>query len=88
MKKFTHFTRPTEVTANTHTVNPLFLFSASPALLHHPLLIPIIHFPYVGATYLSLYWKIDPGDSVSGQECGVGPMELSLIIVPDILPVS
>jgi hypothetical protein len=75
-------------TANTHTVNPLFVFSASPALLHHPLLIPIIDFPYVGATDLSLYWKIDAGDSVSGQERGVGTIKLFLIIVPDILPVS
>jgi hypothetical protein len=35
-----------------------------------------------------LYWKIDSGDSVSGQERGVGTIELFLIIVPDILPVS
>ena len=28
------------------------------------------------------------GDSVSGQERDVGPIELSLIIVPDVLPVS
>jgi hypothetical protein len=45
-------------------------------------------FRSTGATGLLLYWKIDAGDSVSGQEGGVGPIELSLIIVPDILPVS
>jgi hypothetical protein len=42
----------------------------------------------LGATDLSLYWKIDAGDSISGQEGGLGPIELFLIIVPDILPVS
>ena len=33
-------------------------------------------------------FKIHAGDSVSGQERGVGPYELSLTAVPNILPVS
>jgi hypothetical protein len=52
------------------------------------LLLPIFDLPYVGATDLSLDWKIDAGDSVSGQERGVGPYELSASTIPDILPVS
>jgi hypothetical protein len=60
-----------------------------PSESHLPiLLLPIFDLPYVGATDLLLDWKIDAGDSVSRQERGVGPYELSPITVPDILPVS
>jgi hypothetical protein len=47
---------------------------------------PPIHQSSLRWCYQSL--KIDAGDSVSGQECVVGPFELSLTTVPDILPVS
>jgi hypothetical protein len=52
------------------------------------LLLPIFDLPYVGVTNLLLDWKIDAGDSVSGQERGLGPYKLPPITVPDILPVS
>jgi hypothetical protein len=60
----------------------------SEQLIDSPIKSNVSSFFRLGATDLLFDWKIDAGDSVSGQERGVGSIELSLITVPDILPVS